>query len=452
MKKYKVALYIRVSTKRQAEEGYSLDAQKERLEKLSELNGYIIYKVYIDEGKSAKDTKRPAYQEMIEDMKAGKFDKILVTKLDRIFRSTIDLENGILEMRKYDVHFESASEQIDTTSPVGMLLVRVLGSIAQFERERIAERINDAFEEMVSQSKPITGTQPFGYLIEDGKIVIDEEKRDIVNFIFDTYEKNHSMRRTLIYTNEKFNISLRYAVVKHVLTYSYYYGSYRGNDDYCPAYVTKERWDAIQEIQEKGKKVKVYKLDNYYLFSGLLIDSHCGGKLSGDRSDNKYSITTYYRCNKSKLHGLCSSNKMVNEKKLENYLINNLAQLLNEHFNKLDLIQEKKTTIDHTKRIAEIKEEMKRTTNSYNKGRMSEEDFDRDYEKLEKELSALEKAPKTIKPSSFLKDLSKIDIESMYNELSRENKQAFWRKVIDRIEIDPQRYKEGSEFIRVYFI
>ncbi|MBE6145030.1 MAG: hypothetical protein E7171_00250 [Firmicutes bacterium] len=452
MKKHKVAIYIRVSTKKQVDEGYSLDAQKEKLIKLCETNGYIVYKVYADEGKSGKDTNRPAFQEMMEDMKNGCFDKILVVKLDRISRSVIDLEVMIQEMQKYKVDFESASEKIDTSSSFGMMFIRLLAIFAQFERERISERIYDAFEEMVATGKPITGTQPFGYIIEDGKIVIDEEKREIVNFIFDTYEKNHSMKRTLIYTNEKFNISLRYAVIKHVLTYSYYCGTYRGNDNYCPAYVTKERWDAIQEIQEKGKKVKVYNVNNYYLFSGLLVDSNCGGKLSGDKTKGTHSTTIYYRCNKNKVHGLCSTNKMVNEKKLEKYLLSNLTYLLNDHFKQLDLIQEKKITLDNTKRIAEIKEEMKRTTNSYNKGRMSEEDYDRDYEKLEKELSSLEAAPKTIKPSSYLKDLTKIDIESMYNELSRENKQAFWRKVIDRIEIDPMHYKKGSEFIRVYFI
>ena len=100
MKKIKVAIYIRVSTKKQAEEGYSLEAQKERLEKLCETNGYIIYKVYSDEGKSAKNTKRDAYQEMMEDMREGKFDKIIVTKLDRISRSLIDLEELIQDLQK----------------------------------------------------------------------------------------------------------------------------------------------------------------------------------------------------------------------------------------------------------------------------------------------------------------------------------------------------------------
>ena len=84
MKKIKVAIYIRVSTMKQVEEGYSLDAQKERLEKLCETNGYIIYKIYSDEGKSGKDTNRPGFQEMMQDMRDNKFDKIM-NKLPSVF-------------------------------------------------------------------------------------------------------------------------------------------------------------------------------------------------------------------------------------------------------------------------------------------------------------------------------------------------------------------------------
>ena len=124
MKKYKVAIYIRVSTKKQVEEGFSLEAQRERLEKICETNGYIIYKVYADEGKSGKDTNRPAFQEMMNDMKEGKFDKILVMKLDRISRSVIDLEIMIKEMQQNNVEFESASEKIDTSSYTSISYLR----------------------------------------------------------------------------------------------------------------------------------------------------------------------------------------------------------------------------------------------------------------------------------------------------------------------------------------
>jgi site-specific DNA recombinase len=452
MKKNKVAIYIRVSTKKQVEEGYSLDAQRERLEKMCETNGYIIYKVYADEGKSGKDTNRPAFQEMMKDMREGKFDKILVMKLDRISRSVIDLEIMIKEMQEYNVHFESASEKIDTSSSFGMMFVRLLAIFAQFERERISERVSDAFEEMVSDGRAISGSQPFGYKIDNGKVVIDEDKREIVEYIFDTYEKNNSIRRTLLYTNEKYNLKLRYNTLRLLITNPIFYGCYRGNENYCTGYMTKERWKNIQDIVNKKKMVKVYG-SRIYLFSGLVIDVHCGCKMSGHYKKNIHEDTLTYRCPNYRHSKTCESKNVINEKWLENYLLDNLDKYINNYFNSLDkeYTQSKLNYKDNSKLIAEIKAEMKRTTTSFNKGRMEEKDYDREYEKLEKKLAKLQEAPQK-KDVSVLKDLSSMDWQGMYKELTQENKQAFWRSFIDKIEIDPSHYKEGEQYIRVYFL
>lgn len=454
MKKHKVAIYIRVSTKKQVEEGYSLDAQRERLEKICETAGYIIYKVYADEGKSGKDTNRPAFQKMMQDMKEGKFDKILVMKLDRISRSVIDLEIMIKEMQTYKVEFESASEKIDTSSSFGMMFVRLLAIFAQFERERISERINDTFETMVQEARAITGNQPFGYKVDNGKVIIDEDKKEIVEYIFDTYEKYHSIKKTLMYTNEKFNTKLLYNLLTKTITNTMYYGSYRNNDNYCPAYISKERFDRIQKIYEEHKNIKVYNISRVYLFSGLLIDMNCNCKLSGNtaHANTNYEILSY-RCNLYRKNGLCISNRSINQNKLEKYLIDNLDNLLIKFFEKkeLEYKNDKINYKDNSKKIAEIKAEMKRTTNSYNKGRMEEDEYDKEYEKLEKQLAKLQAAP-VKKDISHLKDLTKIDWKTMYNELTPENKQAFWRRFIKKIEIDPNNYlKFNEEYIRVYF-
>lgn len=452
MKKHKVAIYIRVSTKRQVEEGVSLSAQRERLEKMCETNGYIIYKVYADEGKSGKDTNRPAFQEMMADMREGKFDKILVMKLDRISRSVIDLEVMIKEMQDYNVHFESASEKIDTSSSFGMMFVRLLAIFAQFERERISERVSDAFEEMVSDGKAITGSQPLGYKIDNGKVVIDEDKREIVDYIFDTYEKNNSIRRTLLYANEKFDLKLRYNSLRLLISNPIFYGCYRGNENYCTGYMSKERWENIQNIIKNKKHVKVYG-SRIYLFSGLVIDKHCGTKMSGHYKKNIHNDTLTYRCPKYRHSKTCESKSIINERWLEKYLLDNLDKYINNYFNSLDkeYTQSKLNYKDNTKKIAEIKAEMKRTTTSFNKGRMEEDEYDKEYERLEKELTKLQSAP-VKKDVSVLKDLSSMNWQGMYKELTPENKQSFWRSFIDRIELDPQNHKKGEEYIRVYFL
>lgn len=450
MKKHKVAIYIRVSTKKQVEEGYSLEAQKERLLKLCENNEYIIYKIYADEGKSGKDTNRPAFQEMMEDMRNRKFNKILVMKLDRISRSVIDLELMIKEMQNYKVDFESASEKIDTSTSFGMMFIRLLAIFAQFERERIKERINDAFETMVQEGKAITGTQPIGYKNENGKVVINEDEKDLVNYFFDAFEKTCSLRRATIYTNEKFGLNKETQNYRKILTQTQYYGSYKGNDNYCPAYITKERYDRIQEIRN-NKHIKSYDVKRHYLFSGLLIDSNCNGKLSGTYSSKNDKEYYLYRCRKHTHRGTCKTGTCVNEKVLEEYLIDNLNIYIEEYFNSLHKEYEKIDMKDNSKKIAELKEELRRLNIIFAKGRIEEKEYDKEYDKIEKELKNLEKMPKK-KDISHLKDLNSIDWKTMYNELNRENKQAFWRKFIDKIEIDPFNYKKGKDYIRLYFL
>lgn len=453
MKKHKVAIYIRVSTKRQVEEGYSLDAQKERLIKLCETNGYIVYKIYADEGKSGKDTNRPAYQEMMKDMREGNFDKILVMKLDRISRSVIDLEVMIKEMQEYNVNFESASEKIDTSSSFGMMFVRLLAIFAQFERERIKERINDTFETMVQEGRAITGEQPIGYKRdENNHVVIDEEEAPLVKYFFEIYERYGSIRRAAMYTNEKFGINKHWRTYSKMASQTHYYGHYKGNDNYCPAYITKETWDKLQEVR-KSKYVKMFVPTRVYLFTGLLVDSNCGNKLTGNHSQKKTKGTFYYRCRLAIDSKRCHCNKAVNEEILERFLLDNLNLYIEEYFDSLEFEykQSKDNYTDNTKKIADIKAEMKRTTNSYNKGRMEEEEYDKIYIELEKKLAKLQEQP-VKKDTTKLKDLTKIDWKTMYNELTKENKQAFWRSFIDRIEIDPLHYKEGREYIKIFFI
>lgn len=450
MEKHRVAIYIRVSTKKQVEEGYSLDAQKERLEKLSETNGYIIYKIYADEGKSGKDTNRPAFQEMMEDMRNREFDKILVMKLDRISRSVIDLELMIKEMQKYEVDFESASEKIDTSTSFGMMFIRLLAIFAQFERERIKERITDAFDAMVKEGKPISGSQPFGYKIENGKVVIDEEKEQALREFFDVYEKTNNMRKTVLYINEKYDVGLNVRHVYKMVENTVYYGEYRGNKNYCPAYITKERWENINKIREEKRLVKTYHPNRTYLFSGLLLDTNCHTRLASRIKEGSHKNTYYYRCNKAVTDRKCISNRIVNEGWVEEYLLNNLNRYINDYFNQLEKeYKESKVKYkDATKEIALLKEELRRTTISFNKGRMEEEEYDKEWVRINNTIKKLEKEP-VKKDTSSLKDLMSMDWQSMYKELTRENKQAFWRSFIDKIELDPLNYKNGEEYIKV---
>ena len=124
-----VGIYIRVSTEDQAREGHSLDEQLDKLQKLAAYKGYTVYKIYEDPGISAKDTNRPKFKEMIQDVKDGKIQKILIIKLDRLTRSIRDLENIVTLLEEYNCGLESAFEEINTETANGKFFIRMLSNI-----------------------------------------------------------------------------------------------------------------------------------------------------------------------------------------------------------------------------------------------------------------------------------------------------------------------------------
>jgi len=136
-----VSIYIRVSTEEQAKEGYSLTTQREYLEDYAKREGYEVYKIYSDDGISGYSERRPALQELLQDAKLRRFDLVIVYKIDRFSRNLKDLLNLVDELSNSGVGFKSATEPFDTTTSAGKLMFQQLGSFAEFERNRLAERV-----------------------------------------------------------------------------------------------------------------------------------------------------------------------------------------------------------------------------------------------------------------------------------------------------------------------
>lgn len=187
-RKYVVAIYIRVSTRDQAEEGYSLDGQKRLLLEYCKLKGYDVYKIYTDEGLSGKDIiHRPEMMKLLEDAKERRFDIILVWKLTRFSRSLSDLTATCEMLSKYDVFLVSYSEAFDCTTPSGRMVRNMLGTVAQFEREVVSENVSMAMLERARQGKR-TCHEILGYdLLGKDSFKINPEEAEYVNFVHDTY-------------------------------------------------------------------------------------------------------------------------------------------------------------------------------------------------------------------------------------------------------------------------
>lgn len=172
----RIAIYRRVSTREQVDEGQSLMVQKAKIEKYIEFEPVFqdkqaIILDYVDEGKSAKDLKRKGLEGLIKEIKNEKIDFLIVVKLDRLTRRLVDLQYLTDLMARKNVTLLSINEKLDTQSATGRFFLSILGSLAQLEREQISERVQDVFEQII-HSQPLGGYSPFGYVYikRDNKI------------------------------------------------------------------------------------------------------------------------------------------------------------------------------------------------------------------------------------------------------------------------------------------
>ena len=199
-----IALYVRVSTHEQAENGYSIDEQIDRLVSYCNALGYNSYKVYKDPGFSGATTDRPALQNLINDVKLHHVHKVLVYKLDRLSRSQVDTLNLIENVfLKNDCDFNSISENFDTATPFGRAMIGILAVFAQLEREQIKERLS--MGKIARAKKGLYkggGLAPIGYDFIDSRLVVNESEREQVKLIYDMFESGGTYRGIVKFMND----------------------------------------------------------------------------------------------------------------------------------------------------------------------------------------------------------------------------------------------------------
>src|SRR5438105_15571711 len=172
----KTIAYLRVSTDKQADRGVSLDAQRAKLKAYAELCELDLVEIIVDAGQSAKSLDRPGLQRALAMLNAGEADALLVVKLDRLTRSVVDL--GTLVERYFAPRraaLLSVGEQIDTRSAAGRLVLNVLASVSQWEREAIGERTATAMQHKAARGEYTGGQAPFGYRVAADGERIDED-------------------------------------------------------------------------------------------------------------------------------------------------------------------------------------------------------------------------------------------------------------------------------------
>ena len=352
-----VAIYTRVSTTDQAREGHSLEEQEKRLKARCISNDYEVYKVYTDAGISGKSAEnRPAYQQMLKDMKKGKFNLIMAFKMDRISRSIIDFEDFFKKLKKYNCGIEFLCENIDTTGAAGMMFARILGIFAQFERELIQERTLVGVESAVNKGH-FGGKPPLGYKhkldvsgkhkLKEWEIDVDEAK--IVKEIFDlcasgkTYfqiskllkEKYPNVISSIKEDKETGEKKITYrkwndSSISCILNNKCYMGTYEYRKclenkdtieivDIVPKIISEELYNDCQEMIARNGR-NYYRSKNY-LFIQKLVCPHCGRIMACNGVKNKMKNDyLYYKCKDCGIY--------VRESLIENALLTELNNLL----------------------------------------------------------------------------------------------------------------------------
>lgn len=342
--KKKCYIYIRVSTAMQVD-GYSLEAQKERLMKFAEFQEMEVVREYCDAGKSGKSiTGRPEFQRMLQDVSEERDEVafILVFKLSRFGRNAADVLNSLQFIQDYGVNLICVEDGIDSSKDSGKLTITVLSAVAEIERENILVQTMEGRKQKAREGKWNGGQAPFGYDLDskNSTLVVNEEEAEIVRIIYDKFVHtdmgadaicNYLNQRG--YTKKKvrgheLNYFARGLIMKildnPVYTGKIAYGKnvtekvkgtrdeYRRvkTDDYLladglhEAIVDEETWEAAREKRKRTgvKWNKTHSLEHEHILSGLLKCPVCGAGMAGtvrrrkNKKSGEYKDDFYYRC------------------------------------------------------------------------------------------------------------------------------------------------------------
>lgn len=165
--------YARVSSRGQAEDGLSLDAQEHRIKAYAAAKGWDLAEVLIEKGRSAKDLKRPEMARLMREVRSGAVEAVITLKVDRVSRSTRDLLNMLEDFDQHRTAFVSIFENIDTSSSMGRFVITLLGSLAQLEREQVGERTAFVLKQARRDGKAYCRTAPFGWVRKGDAFVAD---------------------------------------------------------------------------------------------------------------------------------------------------------------------------------------------------------------------------------------------------------------------------------------
>ncbi|PKE50746.1 recombinase family protein [Macrococcoides caseolyticum] len=360
MTKKRAAIYTRVSSALQRD-NFSIAGQKKLLEEVCQRNGWEIYEVYTDNGLTGKNMNRPALLKMNEDAKNGKFDIILIYRLNRLARNTKHMIDMIDFYNKYNVEVYSDTERFDTSTASGRLMLQILASMAEYDRNQILENM---FAGLVSRANSgyYNGGQVLGYQQVPGNkrmLAIVEKEALIVKRIFEEYASGKGYRAIANALNKdgyrtKKNNPFDISAVKYILTNIVYIGKIRylrytswnekrrrgfnpnpiiADGKHTPI-IDQDLWDKVQIRMEKASKNPMINGKGENLLTGIVRCCECGAAHAASKTTNTLKSgekkrIRYYSCSQFRNKGasVCSANS-IRADVAEAYVFNRIQEVI----------------------------------------------------------------------------------------------------------------------------
>lgn len=501
-------IYVRVSTERQVQEGYSISAQKENLTNFAKGHDFKVYDIYADEGISGKSIEgRPDVKRLIKDIKGGKIDVVLLQRFDRLTRSISDTQEFIDLFKEFNVDVWSISDGgiVDITSSNGRFMALLKGLFGQHERELTAERIKDAFGRKAREGYTLCcGCTPYGYRREKGNkvIIIKQDEAKVVRRIFKMYVEGAtftSIAKTLtaegiptkragqtisikrdgnVVDTKTFVGVWSPKLIRLILSNPVYIGKVRygiGRKDYYigeghhKPIISEKVWNKVQDkIKRIETKVHTNRPKDDVYFCGTLVCGVCGKKMTTARTigrlrkDGTRNLFNAYRCvNQEKQ--ICTARYVSHIKAEEafiEYLENNIAEFDSVEGVVIDEEDADLEEINDIKRLLTIKRaKQKEVMNlfmaekiDYNQFKYMSEELDNIIKTNETRLSRLEQ-DYTKKPDINKAEISRYIVDH-WKLLTDKEKLNFLNEFVESITIvnrDTDRHNGKAEVLDVKF-
>ncbi|MDK2872232.1 MAG: site-specific recombinase [bacterium] len=483
----KAGIWIRVSTEEQAR-GESPKHHEARARAYAELKGWEVVEIYDLSGVSGKEIlSHPETQRMLDDVRKGRIQALIFSKLARLARNVKELLEIAEIFQKYNANLVSLDENIDTSSPAGRLLFVVIGALAQWEREEIAERVRASVPVRARMGKNTGGIGPFGYKWENGKLVINPDEAYVVKRAYQLYLETGKLLTTCRRLTEeglkarKSNFTT--VTLKRMLTDTVYKGLKRANytktrgkgkswelkpeEDWVyfkvEPIVDEGLWEKVNEMirknEENYKEMRVPK-EGRYLFSGLVVCGLCGKKMYVYPYERMKEPIYRCRC-RNKIRESILENKF--KEGLEHLVVHpeSFKKIEDEERFKIEELKERKEGME--RELRKVKHKIDKLFSLWEDELIDKKSFRERFEELNRQKEEIEEAISRIQAEidfysirntslDFILDQAK-KMKDMWDLLEEDEKKEMVKLLLEKIQVGDGKitffYNCPSEFIQL---